>query len=334
MQREGEDRVAKMGLNRDDETKRNGNVVYLRLRDAASKAYHALVAYGSSMDLSIEMKNDGRFLSEARRSKLLDVGRNLWMNIRNNPELFNDAIPQDGGAGGDEFATFDGRKNMAATIARTVAGGYIRAIAARLVFLNYIDTRCGIGRPPKLHDPNSVQGDSARSSPSPQELVFGVKLFSRSGRAILEHDRKGAQGSYDLLTLAACCFDAIAIMASSGSGEAAQRLKDSLDEAFDAMTMLANAASLLGEPKCVGDGDNEHDGVVVPWQTLVLKDLERVESFVNDHCSHSTSKFATLQRFLPSLARLCYKVSNLVLVPTSPGKYHTLLIHNIIPWRC
>lgn len=309
-QGEGAACVAKAGLNRDDETKRNGNVAYSRLRDAATQAYHALVVYGSSMDLSIEMKNDGVILSEARRSKLLDVGRNLWMNIRNNPALFNDAIPQDCGAGGDDFASFNGRENMAEAIARTVAGGYVRAIAARLILLNYIDTRCGIGRPPKLHDPTSIQGDSARPSPSPQELVFGVKLFSRSGRAILEHDRKlSSRASHDLLTLATCCFDALANMASGGSGEAAQRLKDSLDEAFDAMTMLANAASLLGEPKSIDDVDNEHDGVVVPWQTLVLKYLERVESFVNNHCSHSASRFATLQRFLPSLARLCYRVS-------------------------
>ena len=302
--------MTKLGLNYDDEIKKNGNTVYSRLRDAAAKAYHSLVTYGSSMDLSVELK-DGGFLSEARRSKLLAIGRTLWMNIRNNPELFNDVFTQDAGAGGDDFASYEGRKNMSAAIARTVAGGYVRAIAARLVFLNYIDTRCGVGRPPKLHDATSVRGDSSLSSPSLQELVFGIKLFSRSGRAILEHDCKGARSSYDLLALAASCFDALAVMANGGSGEATQWLKDSLDEAFDSVTMRANAASLLGEPNNIVEGV-DHDEVVAPWQTLVIRDLGRVESFVNDHCSQSASKFATLQRFLPSLARLCYKVSNLV----------------------
>jgi hypothetical protein len=265
------------------------------------------------VDLSIE-KNDGAFPSEARRSKLSDVGRNLWMNVRNNPELFSDVIPEEGAVGGGGLVSFENSKNKAVT------GGYARAIAARLVLLNYIDTRCGVGRPPRLHDASSAGRDSGRS-PSLQELMFGLKLFSRSGRAILEHDRKRAGASYDLLSLAASCFDAVAVMADSGSGEAAGGLKDSLDEAFDAIAMLPNAASLFGESH-IGDGTAEHDGIVAPWQTLVLEGLARAETFVDNHCnlfntgkSQSASKFATHQRFLPSLARLCYKVRSAVLIP-------------------
>ena len=46
-----------------------------------------------------------------------------------------------------------------------------------------------------------------------------------------------------------------------------------------------------------------------PWQSLVLKNLERAESFVDAHCnvSTSTSKLATLSHYLPSLARLSLK---------------------------
>ncbi|KAL3802897.1 hypothetical protein ACHAW5_006192 [Stephanodiscus triporus] len=303
-QRKDEERAAKPDLNVDDAKKKNGNAAQARLRDAAARAYHSLVAYGSSMDLS--EKNDGTFPSEARRSKFSDIGRNLWMNVRNNPELFSDVIHEDGAAGGGDFASFEDRKNKA------VAGGYARAIAARLILLNYIDTRCGVGRPPRLHDASSAGRDSGQL-PSLQELMFGLKLFSRSGRAILEHERKRARASYDLLSLAASCFDAVAVMADNGSREAAEGLKDSLDEAFDAIAMLPNAASLFGESHD-GDGTAENDGIVAPWQTLVLKGLARAESFVDNHCnvfntgkSQSASKFATYQRFLPSLARLCYK---------------------------
>ncbi len=358
-QRKAEDRI-----DDDDEKKRNGDDAaagYARLRDAAAGAYRSLVAYGSSVDLSnVDGKRDGgagvAFLGEARRSRLSDVGRKLWMTIRNNPGLFNDAIPDEvvggaaaggGGAAGDPApSSFGGRKD------RAVAGGYSRAIAARLVFLDHIDTRCGVGRPPRLRRDDtsaavgqvvvrdSSPGRSSSSSsypppPSLQELVFGLKLFSRSGRAILEHDRAdmgGARASYDLLALAASCFEAVAVMADGGSGEAAEGMREILDEAFDAISTMPNAASLLGGLR-VDDGTGARESsyasglpesnigrvqeqeIVEPWETLVLKGLGRVESFVNGHCdvsnsgkSQPASKFATLQRFLPSLARLCYRV--------------------------
>ena len=294
-----------------DEEKKASNYAYAKLRDASARAYHSLVLYGSSADLSAQgsADDDSGYLGEVRRSRLLDVGRNLWMAIRNNPGLFSDMNSGDKAADGGDFTSFEGKK------ARAVAGGYARAIAARLVFLNYIDTRCSIGRPPVLGDLTThSRGDNSRS-PSLQELVFGLKLFSRAGRAVLEHNRKDARASYDSLSLAASCFDAISAMASAGNGEAADQLKDLFDEAFDAMSMLPNAASMFGEPR---DGSTATQNNV-PWQKLVLKCLAQVESFVDSHCnmeeSLSASKLATLQRFLPSLARLCYKVDLYYLLP-------------------
>jgi len=337
--------------NNDDEKKRDCDdaaACHARLRDAAARAYHSLVAYGSSVDLSIVDEKYGggaagvAFLGEARRSRLSDVGRKLWMTIRNNPGLFSDTIPEDvgaaagvGRAGDSASSLFEGGRKD-----RAVAGGYARAIAARLVFLNHIDTRCGVGRPPKLrYDASSPRSSSSSPSPPPslQELVFGLKLFSRSGKAILEHDRDamgGARASYDLLALAASCFDGVAVMADGGSGEASEGLREILDEAFDAIAMLPNAASLLGG-LCVDDGTAvEHDGIVAPWQTLVLNGLGRVESFVDCRCilsktgkSQPASKFATLQRFLPSLARLCYKVRRTV-IHTSLFRRRRVLIRN------
>ena len=98
------------------------------------------------MDLSSQGSpedKDTLFLSEVRRSRMLGIGRNLSMAIRNNPELFNDMISEDKADGGN-LASFEGKKNKA------VAGGYAQAIAARLVFLNYIDTRCSRGSRPDL----------------------------------------------------------------------------------------------------------------------------------------------------------------------------------------
>ena len=93
-------------IDNNDEKKRDGDkaaACHTRMRYAATRAYHSLVAYGSSVDLSVVGENyDGgagvAFLGEARRSRLSEVGRKLWMTIRNNPGLFNDTFPKDVGA--------------------------------------------------------------------------------------------------------------------------------------------------------------------------------------------------------------------------------------------
>ena len=348
---QGKEKDNVSNLNMNDKDKKKINAAYANLRDAAAKAYHALVIYGSSIDLSCqgegsEAKDKSTdsvsTMSEARRSRLHDVGRNLWMTIRNNFELFNDMVGNTSSeAVGEDFALFEGQK------CKAVAGGYARVIAARLVFLDYIDTRCSIGRPPVLHDASLSDG---RKSPSLQELVFGLKLFSRAGRAILDHNRKDARASFDSLSLALACFDAISMMAAGGNGEAGDQLKGLYDESFEAFTMLPDSASLFGAERDKDDGDTQ---VVrrndVPWQKLVIKSLERAESFIDNHCNVfktksstagdlSASKLATLQRYLPSLARLCYKVSQtpyqcyflyfLMITITSQNKYELHLTYS------
>ena len=160
--------------------------------------------------------------------------------------------------------------------------------------------------------------DKAAKGPSLQECVFGLKLFSRAGRAILDHHRKDARASYDSLSLAVSCFDRVSAMATSGNREAADQLKGLIDNTFDAISMLSNAASLFGEV-CDGNGANspstQGDKTRVEWQSLVLKCLAQVDTFIVNNVggSQSTPKVVTLQRFLPSLAILCYKVSLLLL---------------------
>ena len=90
-------------IDNNDEKKRDGDkaaACHTRMRYAATRAYHSLVAYGSLVDLSIaDEKYDGRagvaFLGKARCSRLSDVRHKLWMTIRNNPGLFNDTFPKD-----------------------------------------------------------------------------------------------------------------------------------------------------------------------------------------------------------------------------------------------
>ena len=306
----------------DPSNRKKNNAIYASLREAAIKAYQSLVEYGSCMDLSVNkptssdekddhdsLETDAIFLGEIRRSKLLTVGENLWMTVRSNPDLFNDMISRENdesenAKGSDDLiASYEAKKHQA------VAGGYVRAIAARLVFLDHIDTRSSMGCPPSLARHASTM--------SIKKLGFGLKIFGRAGRAILTHQKEDARGVHDLLSLAVECFNVIKNLSKS-NGEAANELEGLMDEAFDTFFMLPNAASLFGEH--LSESADTKDRVE-NWANLVVSHLKQAESFLKDHCNmeplsdiengeqnQSISKFATLQRYLPSLARLCYKV--------------------------
>jgi hypothetical protein len=150
-----------------DEKRKKSNAVFASLAEAAKETYHTLVRYGSKFDLSsvdsTRSSKDTPCLSESRGARLISAGKNIWMTVRGNPELFDDSIAEEvGEKGGGDYLAFEGRKHQA------VAGGYVRAIAAQLVFLDYIDTRCAVGSPPGL---NEMSGESGRK-PSVKEVSY------------------------------------------------------------------------------------------------------------------------------------------------------------------
>eukprot|EP00986_Skeletonema_menzelii_P015530 scaffold11957_cov146-Skeletonema_menzelii.AAC.2 len=242
----------------------------------------------------------------------LQLCRDLWKIIRTNPDLFNDVISDVTTTNFDIGAS----SSLEQKRQRAIAGGYIRTIAVRLIFLEYIDTRCSKGCPPTIHD---GRDDNKAHSPSPKELVFGLKVLSKGGRAILQHG-KNARDSHDTLSLAISCFNVLSRMTQS-NGEAANELKDVLlDEAFDVYSALPNAAALFEEEPHVDmamkddDASTQAHSSGVNWPTIVLQHLEAAKSFIDEHCndalnneSKSPLKYAALQRFLPQLARLCFK---------------------------
>lgn len=301
----------------DAEKRMNSNIIYANLRNSSFKAHKCLVEYGSVVDMSTQengdddhsingddFKENNPILCEDRRSKLMKFGKNLWIIVRSNPDLFNDIISRENGEndGGDEsfISLFEGKKHQA------VAGGYIRAIAARLVLLNYIDTGGRIGHPPSLRQHELLT--------SVKTLGFGLKTFCRAGRAILTYNKSDPRGAYDSLSLAKSCFNTIQTL-SKTNGEAANELPGLVDEAFDVFFMLPNAASIFGSSSA-----DEIGGI--KWPSLVMSHLKQAETFLNENCDTSFdngelrceesktpgSKFAILQRYMPLLARLCYKV--------------------------
>lgn len=127
-----------------EDKQKKSNSVYASLSESAKEAYHALVRYGSKFDLSSTDSSSSKNISDTRRARLSSAGKNIWMTIRGNPDLFADIISKEAGIGGGDYLIFEGKKYQA------VAGGYARAVAAQLILVDYIDTRCELGSPPCL----------------------------------------------------------------------------------------------------------------------------------------------------------------------------------------
>jgi hypothetical protein len=94
------------------------------------------------------------------------------------------------------------------------------------------------------------------------------------------------------------------------NGEAAEDAKELLDDAFDAFTNLPAAAARFA------DVTKNTGGIAEDWPKLVIEHLTQAKKLLDELCGLSlndgrltVSKVAILQRYLPSLARLCYKVS-------------------------
>ena len=124
--------------------RKKSNSIYASLSESAKETYHAMICYGSKFDMSCTDSSRSKSISETRRARLLTLGKNIWMSIRANPDLFADINSKEADIGGGNYLAFEGKKHQA------VAGGYARAVAAQLIFVDYIDTRCELGSPPSL----------------------------------------------------------------------------------------------------------------------------------------------------------------------------------------
>ena len=76
--------------------------------------------------------------------------------------------------------------------------------------------------------------------------MFGLKLFLRAGRAVLDHDTKDAWAFHDSLSLIMSCFNAVLAMTTYGRNrEAMDKLKVLFNKGFDAFLMLHYTAYLF-----------------------------------------------------------------------------------------
>lgn len=264
--------------------------------------------FGNEVELSVliptaEMEGDldGNKLSiqvsDSSRERLRNVGRSIWMTVRSHPVVFSDAkLHQD---------------------MRAYSGGYIRAIAARLILVNGIQTKGS--QVPLLVDAMDEDGQKFGQPSnmsvkvfSLDELEFGLKCFSRAGRALLHSSKSSPDGAdvdsciaaYTSLSLATRCWR---VISSGVEGLDKDRLELSFEEAFDAASLLPDAAAMTfshSQSHSMNDS-KDHLFSVVGNAKHIVRLLEDVMDYIPKQ--ENQYSVSTTLRLLPTLARTAFQ---------------------------
>ena len=287
-------------------------------------------------------------IDEATRTKLTSYGTNIWLNVQNNPEMFRDSISNStshhaSAAQDDENTNNNSIKSQKLKLEneRAAASGYIRSLACRLILISKIQTKDLIV--PQLVQ-KQLKGNSGNSSSKKDapnylssiplalngELEFAFKCLCRAGRAILYHSSTlnsstsslphvyDPSAAYSTLSLALAFWDGIDQVQRVNKDQGKKCLF--LEEAFDAMLSLPDCATLLIAKRDSNNVDGDENHEIVECQDggevtkLVLKQLQRLEEFVNRQVTCGENKYIannplkSIQHYLPSLARTSYKV--------------------------
>ncbi len=299
-------------------------------------------------DVSTTSPTNKVALGEETRSRLTSFGTNIWLNIQNNPELFLDFIPSQ--TSSDSTAQDPSSTDLSKVQAneldreRAAASGYMRSLACRLILVSKIKTK-GLVVPELIHKKKvnlttkayevGGRSESMPSVPiaSSGELEFAFKCLYRAGRAIMHHSSPFVSSSsmstpdvhdpstaYTTLSLALNVWEGIGQLQKSNIENG--KKWSFTDDAFDAMLSLPDCASLMVTKNKDVDMDIDYDvsesceaiksQQISDTASLVLKELKRLEEFVNSKVSSARDGddgLKSIQYFLPSLARISYKVS-------------------------
>mmetsp|Transcript_14255 Transcript_14255/g.21073 ORF Transcript_14255/g.21073 Transcript_14255/m.21073 type:complete len:1526 (-) Transcript_14255:365-4942(-) len=297
----------------------------------AAATHSALTLHGRTVELSTP--------NNEHRDRFRNVGRSIWMTIRSHPVVFSDA---------KQLHNKD----------KASAGGFIRAIAARLILMDGIRTHnlmipsvidsCSseivdVDEEGDEDDAHKQTTSARRYACSTDELEFGLKCFSRSGRALLQNandsDLDSCLAAYSTLELANQCWKALVKSCGDDSDEEElqQRLNQNLEEAFDAAALLPDAASLVNastppsnqhgeannnDPKAHGAESSSistNERVTLKQLKMIgtpdhiVTLLQNLDELVSSHSMdqrNNTNQVAMIQRFIPTLARAAYKHGN------------------------
>ena len=260
---------------------------------------------------------------------------------------------------------------------RGAASGYIRALVCRMILISKFKTSAldiaelvevdGVHVSASSTSASALVSASASASVTlpcalSSELEFGLKCFSRAGRAILVHS-EDYESAFRVLSLAIVCWRGLekththtsehghghdhdhdhdhqylrsGAGAGAGTGAGAGGLVGghARNEAFDALLLLPDCASKFvtstahdshgkrgGERErdaeaVDADGGNSYDEKnndddedYSPSSKRIIAQLQQLEDFVHDQRVSTTKPLFATQHYLPSLARIGYKVS-------------------------
>lgn len=246
-------------------------------------------------------------LSEETRRSFQNLGKQMWMILRNYPNVFTDKMKKvETVVRNDDNDRIQERYHVQAT-------GYIRAIAARLILMDHISTQESKEKVPDLIMSCRI---------SNKEVEFGLKSFTRAGRAILsapivelttttQHTQFNSSSvyyTYSILYLATQFWNALSSSNNNNKEDSSPShlMSKNMDEGFDSFVLLLDSASLL--PFSHELGSPKH----------IIELLHNIKHFIdmfftpsNNNQVSTTSSMTLLstKRFKPCLARASYKVS-------------------------
>jgi hypothetical protein len=273
-------------------------------------------------------------MDQDARSKLNAFGTYYWNIIQKHPALFLDTYPEKicsrdssakkNGTTSDESAELQA--------CRAIASAFLRALACRLILISKFHTK-GHDVPQLImsvvptETGQLVSHDSSTPLALMSELEFGLKVFTRAGKALALHSPdEYSSEAYEILSLATVCWSGIR-MSNVAADEDYMFV-----EAFDALLLLPDCAVRLSQKEtnkaAQSESPKEQDNrreIGGISSKRVMQHLQSLEEFVNTHIdlvaderqngklsSKAKASLLVNQHYLPSLARICYKVSSTI----------------------
>jgi hypothetical protein len=311
---------------------------FQRLLKHSKAAHDAYMQFGREVELGKSQKetNDITAVVDTdTRSKLNTIGTTLWNLIGKHSQIFIDAGHDLRGENNHPSQT----EQMDLVMCRTIASGYIRSIAGRMILIDKLYTSRSV--------PRLVPSDSTSDPSVPlalaSELEFGLSVFARAGRAFsqslnINHSSSKnvayshldyMHASQDTLLLALECWKALCHVHQhhSNYNNRENGDNDSLIpfssaticdpmkvKAFEVLILLPDIISELVVPETKGGSECKDQDQQHTLYHPVLTYLVQLNDFVSEELRAVENKdwecvLYTFQRYLPPLAKISYKVS-------------------------
>jgi hypothetical protein len=232
-------------------------------------------------------------------------------------------------------------------IERAAASGYIRSLACRLILISKIRTKA-LTVPSLIEKEELVipeEKDSSRGGSSADknalslpvasngELEFTFKCLYRAGKSMMNHSSPtqielsslpqgyDPSAAYSTLSLALVFWRGMEHVHRTKNDRGKKCLF--VEEAFDVMLLIPDSAKLFCM-KNDDDGTGSSEWSKDEVASLILQQLTYLEEFVKNQIpidvdeskSMNNKSLKSIQRYLPSLARVSFKVSNKIILFT------------------